>query len=306
MQCGRCRSGNDADALFCEQCGSALLEGRVKREAWQRRPYTAAVLLIIAAVIALGTGYYRFILPRGVAAVVNGEKILLAEVDHVVQSTVPGGEVPPEAAGRMRYAVLSRLITERIAEQEARKAGLRIPTEELMAAMNRAQAASGMDRDRYESAVADRYGSMQDFRRALERQLVVKKFISERLAPGLSDPTIIDGRVERWLQEASTRAVVRISLEEQLPAGGCGGCDRTSEAGPRTRGCEPSRRTEQGASLQAVEARKAALAYWRERHGDVPVEARVTDFGCHQQIDMMQGTRTAKSLRYQNGRMTEL
>jgi hypothetical protein len=56
----------------------------------------------------------------------------------------------------------------------------------------------------------------------------------------------------------------------------------------------------------AEEARTAAIAYWHERHGPGTVETRVMDYGCHIQIDIIQESRTAASLRYQNGKITEL
>jgi len=307
MQCGKCRNENDNDALFCEHCGYSFPEVPAKKGAWLKDPYRSAALLFAAAVIVAGIGYYKYVLPGGVAAEVNGEKITLAELDGVVRSTVPGGKFPAETAGQMRYAVLSRLVTERIAEQEARKAGIRVSPEEVAEALNRAQASSGMDRGRFEAEIAGRYGSMRAFRGALERQLTVRKFIAERLAAGISDPTIVEGRLEQWLREITGRAAVRIVLEEQLPTGGC--CGGPENAGPKAKGCDPSRKPGAGgpqATQQVNEARKAALAYWRERYGDDPVEANVTDFGCHLQVDVVKGKSIARSLRYQNGAITEL
>jgi CheY-like chemotaxis protein len=57
---------------------------------------------------------------------------------------------------------------------------------------------------------------------------------------------------------------------------------------------------------QGTVARDAALAYWRRQNGDGPVETRVTDFGCHVQVDIMSNNKIAKSLRYQNGTITEM
>ena len=309
MRCATCRNENEDDALFCEHCGSMLQKAPAEKGAWLRGPYRSAALLLLAAAVVAGIGYYKYVLPGGVAAEVNGERITLAELDGVVRSTVPGGAIPAESAGQMRYAVLSRLVTERIAVQEAHKAGVRVSSEELADALIRAQAASGMDRGRFEEEIAGRYGSMRAFRGALERQLTVRKFITERLAAGITDPTIIEGRVEQWLREISGHAAVRIALEEQIPTSGCACCGGPKQSGSPAQGCDPSRKPAAGsapAAQQANEARTAALDYWRERHGNEAVEARVTDFGCHQQIDLVKGTIVAKSLRYQNGAITEL
>jgi hypothetical protein len=304
MQCGQCRKENENDAMFCEHCGSSLKETPAEKRAWFRGPYRSASLLLLAVAVTAGIGYYKYVLPGGIAAEVNGETITLAELDGVVRSAVPAA-----SAGQMRYAVLSRLVTERIAAQEAAKAGVRVFSEELADALTRAQAASGMDRGRFEAEISGRYGSMRAFRGALERQLTIRKFITERLAVGIADPTIVEGRVDQWLREITGRAAVRIALEEQLPAGGCACCGGKTSEGTAAQGCDPSRKPAAGtvgASVPENEARKAALAYWRERHGEDPVELQVTDFGCHQQVDLLKGRNIAKSLRYQNGFITEL
>jgi hypothetical protein len=148
---------------------------------------------------------------------------------------------------------------------------------------------------------------MKAFRKALERQITIRKYISEKVASGINDPTIADARVERWFQDISGRAVVRIALEEQLPASGCGCCAKGGTAAG-TQGCDPAQGRPGGdrSSLQAEEARTAAIAYWHEHHGPGTVETRLTDYGCHVQIDIIQARRTAASLRYQNGKITEL
>jgi len=49
----------------------------------------------------------------------------------------------------------------------------------------------------------------------------------------------------------------------------------------------------------------AGLAYWREKLGGGEAGARVTDFGCHVQVDIIRDGKTVKSLQYQNGKITE-
>jgi hypothetical protein len=49
----------------------------------------------------------------------------------------------------------------------------------------------------------------------------------------------------------------------------------------------------------------AGLAYWREKLGGGEAGVRVTDFGCHVQVDIIRDGKAVKSLQYQNGRITE-
>ena len=307
MECSNCTKSNDADALFCEHCGSPLAQGQASQQGSGKRPYLYAAALVIVMVIVAAAGYYKFILPSGVAAEVNGEVITLAEVDGVVTAALGGQAVPAEQAGRMRFRVLSDLIAERVAWQEARKAGVTVATEEVDRAS--AQAAGG-DRAAFEARVKEQYGSVRAFRETLERRIGIRKYITGTVAAGITDPAAADVRVGTWLQEATTRADIRIAIAGQTTAGGgCSCCSSGAPSPSADKGCDPSRRTAGGAvqaSPQAEQAEQAALAYWRKQHGDDAVQAKLTDFGCHIQVDIVKGERIAQSLRYQNGAITEM
>ena len=311
MNCGKCNTMNDNDAAFCANCGSAL--AAAPRKGW--RSYRYALLLLPVLLVVAGAGYYKFILPSGVAAVVNGEEIMLAELDDLVRPVGNSAEVSAETLGRMRYAALSELITERIALQEARKAGVQVSNEEVYAAVQDMRAASGLDEKGFEAKVTERYGSMAVFRKGLERRLAIRKFIDEKVTAGASGPAEANMRLNQWLQDSTTRAAVRVSLAEQLPASGCGCCGGGGP-GAAKQGCNPAKGASKPGcapqaggkqvSSQGTVARDAALAYWRKQNGDGPVETKVTDYGCHVQVDIVSNNRIAKSLRYQNGTITEM
>jgi hypothetical protein len=315
---------NDGDAAFCVNCGSAL--AAVPRKGWLS--YRYALLLLPVLLLAAGAGYYKFILPNGIAAVVNGEEITLAELDNLVRPGGMAADVPAETLAQMRYAALSELITERIALQEARKAGVHVSDEEVRSAVQDMRAASGLDEKGFAARVNERYGSMDAFRTGLERRLIIRKFIDGTVMTGASGPADANMRLNRWLKDSTAKAAVRVSLAEQLPASGCGccggggpsaakqGCGRAKAAMPgcdpkagAKRGCDPKGVPAAGAdqvSNQETAAQEAALAYWRKQNGSGPVETKVTDFGCHVQVDIVSGNKIAKSLRYQNGTITEM
>lgn len=310
MNCGKCNTMNDNDAAFCVNCGGVLTAA--PRKGW--RSYRYALLLLPVLLVAGGAGYYKFILPSGVAAVVNGEEIMLAELDNLVQPDRKGSEVSAETLGQMRYAALSELITERIVLQEARKAGVSVSDGDVQAAVQDMRAASGLDEKDFAARVMERYGSVSAFRKGLERHLIIKKFIDGTVLAGASGPAEANMRLNQWLQDSTAKAAVRVSLAEQLPASGCGCCGGGGPAASK-QGCDPAKGAKQGCdpkagakqvSGQGTVARDAALAYWRNQNGNRPVETKVTDFGCHIQVDIMSNNRIAKSLRYQNGTITEM
>jgi hypothetical protein len=310
MNCGKCNTMNDNDAAFCVNCGGVLTAA--PRKGW--RSYRYALLLLPVLLVAAGAGYYKFILPSGVAAVVNGEEIMLAELDNLVQPDRKGAEVSAETLGQMRYSALSELITERIVLQEARKAGVSVSDGDVQAAVQDMRAASGLDEKDFAARVTERYGSVSAFRKGLERHLIIKKFIDGTVLAGASGPAEANMRLNQWLQDSTAKAAVRVSLAEQLPASGCGCCGGGGPAASK-QGCDPAKGAKQGCdpkagakqvSGQGTVARDAALAYWRNQNGNRPVETKVTDFGCHIQVDIMSNNRIAKSLRYQNGTITEM
>jgi hypothetical protein len=296
MDCTNCSQQNDADALFCEHCGSPLTAGRAETAPpVSRRPYLYWAALALALVIVLAAGYYKFILPKGVAAEVNGEVITLAEVDQLMRGATGGQAVPEAMAGRMRSRIISDLIAERVAWQEARKAGTTVAKEDVDAAW--AQAAGG-DRKAFEARVKEQYGSVKAFREALERRIGIRKHIAAKVTAGIADPAAADARVGAWLQEATARSTIRVSLADPPSGSGGCGCCNTGGAGPGV--------TSGQASPQARQAEQAALAYWRRQNGDEKVTTRLTDFGCHIQVDIVKGNRIARSLRYQDGAISEL
>ena len=323
MICGKCERTNDADAVFCENCGEPLAEMPGKAVSRQRRSYWYALLLVPVLLAALGVGYYLFLLPNGVAAVVNGEEIMLAELDAAAGVSGDGPGVPAERLNALRYEALSDLITERIACQEARKAGVSVSAEEVQAAVGSMRSASGLDEQGFKARVNERYGGMDAFRKGMERRLAIRKFIDQKVTAGASDPADASMRLNQWLRNATAKASVRVSLSEELsPSGsGCGCCSKGPAAqgsGPANgqakpgcgqgKGCGAQAGPAAGspqAKAQAEEARAAALAYWKERNGSGPVETKVTDFGCHVQVDIVANSKIAKSLRYQNGTITE-
>jgi predicted nucleic acid-binding Zn ribbon protein len=300
MQCCNCSASNDADAVYCIQCGKLTGEEE-KTTRRQRKIILGVLLLLIVMGIAAAAGYYKFILPDGVAAVVNGEVIRLSELNAEV-SRIDGAlredgtartEGDAAGSGGRRYQVLNRMITDRLALQEARKAGLEVSAGRAFrgACSSRPQ----YEKKRFNELVSAQDGSLQAFEQRLSQDLLINKFITKRVVPAGADPGTARAAVDRWLQDLSRTAAVRIALAEQWSAAGCSCCNggAANQAGRQA--------TAVASPNGSRSAADAALGYWRERHGGGPYTTRVTDLGCHMQIDIMQGNTVVGSLRYQDG-----
>jgi hypothetical protein len=319
MLCTNCNHVNDTDAVFCDECGKPLGVGPAAAPARSRKAYGFIVVLIPALLLVGWFGYYKFFLPDGIAAVVNGEDIKLSELDAEIVRT----QTAPESVnGRLRYQVLNQMIAERLALQEAVKAKVSVSRDEIAAAVSSARAASGLDEKAFEKEVQSQYGSASAFERALERDLVIKKFIGEKIVPAGADPMTARAAVSTWLQEVQGRSTVRIALAENGSTSGCGskagcggGCNmaggqqqqkQPASTGPRCRTSGPAASSAGQPKDQSNAAEAACLKYWHDKHGADTVTTKLTDYGCHMQVDIIKNNKSIASLRYQNGNITEL
>lgn len=306
MICPHCQKTIENDALFCSECGMSVA-GEPRQAAHDRkRPYWFALLLIPAVLIAAGVGYYKYFLPSGVAAEVNGEEITLAELDAAVSRRTP---VEGRFSDGMRLQALNELIAERILLQEARKAGISVSREEAKAEASAARAASRLDDAAFTKVVDARYGSVRFFEEELGRRLLIKKLLVAKAGPGGADPAAAAHELDRWYQGVSQAASVRVALASQGGSGCGGGCNRAEGGGsPCGKGRDAMRAGDvsaPSASPKAAKAAEAGLEYWKTKYGPDQVAAKVRDFGCHMQIDIVKDETVIGSLRYQGGVITE-
>ena len=96
---------------------------------------------------------------------------------------------------------------------------------EITAAVASARSASGLDEKAFEKEVQSQYGSEAAFEQALQRDLLIKKFISEKISPSGTELMTARAAVGKWLQDASADSTIRIALAENGGKTGCGdGC----------------------------------------------------------------------------------
>jgi hypothetical protein len=235
---------------------------------------------------------------------VNDEEIRLSELDETVAREEGEGSAVPEG---LRRQILNQLITERIALQEARKAGISVSREEIAVAARDARAASGLTDKSFNQEISSRFGTTRAFEAALERRLLIRKFIAEKVAPPDADPVSARRAADQWMRDVTTRASVRIALAEQVAGPGCRCCN--GEGGQdRQEGNIAGQKIadkRSPASNRMTTARSAALRYWHAKHGPDAIETRQTDFGCHIQVDIFQQEKMIASVRYQSGIITE-
>jgi hypothetical protein len=305
VHCPDCKQTNDTDALFCTSCGRPLEAAPQQAVKIQRRAYFIALLFVPVIALTAGIGYYKFFLPNGVAAVVNGEEIKLSELDAAVARAQGSKEA---ASNQLRYQLLNQLITQRIVIQEARKAGISVSKEEIETSTIEARTSSGLDEATFNREVASQYGSLRTFKDALERRLLVNKFFAVKVVPPGTDPSTARSAINRWLDDIAGRAAVRIALAGQGAGPGYGCCNRedgqaSQRSGIRGHGCAAVNKP---AVSDVGKAADAGLRYWHAKHGLDAITTQLTDYGCHIQVDIVKNKKIIGSLRYQDGSITEM
>lgn len=236
MFCSTCSHDNDADAAFCVECGKSLVVMPRSSSARPRKTYFF-IGVLLAALLAVGWfGYYKFFLPQGIAAVVNGEEIMLSDVDAVIVRMQGAGNAISDG---IRYEVLNELIAERLVLQAARKENICLSSGELSAAEAESRAQSGLDEAAFTTEAIARYGSPAAYAQARERSLLIKKYIAHKVVPAGADMRSARMAVSTWVQDQAAKASIRIALAEQSGSAGCGNCG-TVNSQPRKRGCGSS------------------------------------------------------------------
>lgn len=224
MHCPGCTARNDPEAEFCIECGRPFPQTTAGAPfpAKPRKAYLFMIALVPVLALVAGIGYYKFFLPDGVAAFVNNEEIRLSELDEAIARVRGEGSAVSEG---LRHQILNQLITERIALQEARKAGISVSREELAVAARDARAASGLNDKSFNQEISSIFGNTRAFEAALERRLLIRKLIAERVAPPGADPVSARRAADQWMRDVTARATVRIALAEQVAGPGCGCCN---------------------------------------------------------------------------------
>jgi predicted nucleic acid-binding Zn ribbon protein len=223
VHCPDCNTVNDPDARYCSECGRALSSDAKTTSTRTARTYFFALLLIPVVALASGLGYYKFILPEGIAAVVNGEEIKRSELDAAVALTrarngeenFKGDQSAPYAR-RLRYEVLAWLITEKLVLQEARKAGISNSPGDVASAVSQARTSSDEDKNGLHALLMQQFGSIPSFEEAVQCELIIKRLLARQAVPQGGDA------VNAWFNDLSGRASIRIALSEQWSGAGCG------------------------------------------------------------------------------------
>jgi len=224
--------------LECPQCGNALANGvavcgacgrEVKDDETALPPQDQpkmpgrknlyailAVLLVVlgGAALLIFTG----LLPNpmkgagSTAAIVNGEKISLAEVDQKFDlfNKMSGKSGQPDstpeakaAAADMRMQILNSMIQDKILVTEAAKEKITVPPQEIADKIGAVKKSLNLSDQAFEAFLKNHAMTLASFEKRIEKDLLISKLVSK----GMQEKGLTK---DAWIGELNSRAKVEI------------------------------------------------------------------------------------------------
>lgn len=146
------------------------------------------------------------------AAIVNGTKISVAEVDRVTTEQAQGqqAQLSQLELASARLQVLESLIQDEIMFQRAKKDNLMPTEDEITSFIQASKSESGMTEDAFQKRLKETNQSEQDFREDIRKRLAVKK-LQEKLNNQIK---VTDREVEDYFKSNPPVAEAGIALSQ--------------------------------------------------------------------------------------------
>jgi len=318
--CRHCGKEVEEEELYCPDC-QALSGGRKTKKYWFISIFFSGILLALTGLLLWHGEIGSWNLPFGSilgkpVAVINGENISRADFQARLKSIrtameqqygrdLFSGENGRTLLGNLEQRVLDGLLEERLVAQEARRLGIQISNEEVEKEVQRITQEVYGTRENFLAKLRERKVTQDELHNSLRNYLLYKGVKAAKALPG-SDP---EAYFNAWLMQAKQNAELAIydfgegAATTSSPSnGGCCG------SGQSANGCMESSRA--GEPLNAKtegEAKKIALdTFQKANPSEKEVTARVTNYGCHVQVDIQKAGRVIKSYSYQGGKVFEI
>ena len=302
VSCPFCGEGNEKESRFCIHCGKSFPGKKRFRSA--SRYVLAAIGLILVVVFAF---FWMRNLESSDLGKVNGEKISREEFSKRIDRAkkcyeyrygqdVFQGEAGRENLNRLKTDTLDEMVNEKILLQEAKVAGYTAaPEEEIekqLEAIKKRNSLSDADLTKIFG------GSIEDFKVELRTGWVISQFVDKVVLKG--NEANGNQVFSQWLTQVKAKS--KIETYEKLEpvsaakasccgsGGGCGGGGRAQALDPKIE----------------QEAKAKGLEYYEKKTQKKGAGAKVTDFGCHIQVDIIEEGKVVVSLTYKQGEVQEI
>jgi len=317
--CLRCGKEIGREDFYCPDC-QARSEGQKPIGFWILSIILSSLLLTLTGLLLWHGGFRAWdfsldaILERP-AVVINGEKI--SRADLKARLKIIGGILERQygkdlfAGNRGRALlinlenqVLEGMMEEKLVAQEAKKLGIQISDEQVRQELEQVTREIFGTWENFQARLREDGMSREDLQNNLRHMLLLEAIKRAKIQKG-SDP---ETSFNAWLLQArrSAQVVVYYSGNDKRSAslfpedcctlGGSAGCSGRQSYG----GLPVDPNTESQAKKIALEA------YRKTNPSEQEVIAKVTDYGCHIQVDIHREGKVEKSYTYQGGKVFEI
>jgi hypothetical protein len=298
--CSSCGGENERKSRFCVHCGNLLPR---ERRFFFRNRY---VLFGSIGLIVAGGALYFLMggLESKLVGKVNGEGITRKEFSKRLErakkfyelrygQSLFQAEEATENLNRLKTDILDELTTEKILLQEAKSAGYAFaPDEEIVKQVELVKKKYGLsDADLKEKMG----GSIEDLKEELRKGWIISQFVEKAVLKGNQvNPDLLFGQ---WLTKTKANAKVETYEKLEPVSTAKASCCRSGCGGGRAQPLDPK---------IEKEAKAKGLEYYEKKTQKKGASARVTNFGCHIQVDIIEDEKVVVSLTYNKGEVQEI
>jgi hypothetical protein len=300
--CSSCGQENETQSQFCIYCGNPILKrGKINFKRHYLLLGLIGLILIVSILFFMIEVFNNKFIAR-----VNGEGItrkdFLKRTNQAKKfyesrygQNIFMGEAGKENMNRLKNSILDEMVTEKILLQEAKKAGYTltsIPEKEIEERIDAIKRTYRLSNDDLKKMIGR---NLKDLKEELRTELTISKFLQKTvLEEGQGNPDQIFGQ---WLSKVKANAKIEtfeefgplITKKASCCTSGCGG-GVVSPLDPKTE----------------KEAKAKALEYYEKKTQKKDVEAKVTNYGCHIQVDIIDNGKVVLSLTYNGKEVQEI
>jgi len=298
--CPSCDGENEKKVRFCVHCGNPF--PRKKRFPFRNRYVLIGVIGLIFAGTILSFSMGR--LESNLVGKVNGEGITRKELSKRVERTKKfyelrygqnlfQGEGGKENLNRLKTDILDEMTTEKILLQEAKSAGYSsAPDEEIAKQVEAIKKKYSLSDDDLKQKMGV---SIEDLREDLQKGWIISQFLEKAVLKGDQQ----NGKVvfAQWFTKAKAKAKIE-TYEKLEPV-------LTAKASCCGNGCGGGRAQPLDPEIEK-EAKAKGLEYYEKKTQKKGSTARVTNFGCHIQVDIIEDGKVVVSFTYRQGQVQEI
>jgi predicted nucleic acid-binding Zn ribbon protein len=314
QNCVHCGKETEEGELYCPDC-QAISGAKKPRRFWIFSILFSGLLLFFTGLLlwhgglSFGSLSLDSILGRP-AAVINGEPIARTDLKARVKSVramlerqygrdLFAGQQGRELLENLEQEVLDGMLEERLVSQEARRLRIQISDEMVQQELQKISKEIYGTWENFQARLREDGVSKEDLQNHI-RSLLLYKAVKAAKAPPGSNP---DVSFNAWLIQAKQKAELAIYYSGDNAASSSaltGGCCSPGGSGIVRPGGPVDPKTESDAKKVALEA------YQKANPAGKGVTAKVTNYGCHIQVDIQKEGRIVKSYTYQGGKAFEI